>query len=169
VNDAAPARADNDDGKLRLKLWLRLLACSQTIEKDVRARLRTAHATTLPRFDVMAALERHPEGLTMGQLSRRLRVSNGNVTGVVERLVREGLVRRRQADGDRRSIRIALTGRGVTLFRRMAVEHQAWIDALLTGVDDDDIERATALLERVQDSAERAQKTGRTNHAHGRV
>ena len=82
------------DGKSRLRLWLRLLTCSGLVERTVRRRLRQEFAATLPRFDLMAALERAPAGLTMGELSQRLKVSNGNVTGVVERLVREGQVER---------------------------------------------------------------------------
>jgi DNA-binding MarR family transcriptional regulator len=110
-----------------LRLWLRLLACSQLIEKRVRAGLRDHFDTTLPRFDLMAQLERHPEGLKMKELSHRLMVTSGNVTGITDQLVAEGLVERVQVEGDRRSFRVRLTERGRALFARMAVQHEQWI------------------------------------------
>ena len=112
------------EGKDSLRLWLRLLTCSTMIEREVRARLRSQFGATLPRFDMMAALEREPDGLNMGELSRRLMVSNGNVTGVADRLAREGLVKRWSPPDDRRSSRLALTARGRKEFTAMAKAHQ---------------------------------------------
>jgi len=93
-----PEHAQNElaasDSKQRLRLWLKMLGCTNLVEREVRTRLRRQFNVTLPRFDLMAALERHPGGLTMGALSKHLMVSNGNVTGVVDRLVKDGLVRR---------------------------------------------------------------------------
>ena len=98
--------------KRRLRLWLRLYAATSVIEREMRRFLRRRFATTLPRFDLMAALERAPEGLTMGELSRRLMVSGGNITSIVDGLERDGLVRRRQPISDRRTSYIALTRQG---------------------------------------------------------
>ena len=121
------------EGKDSLRLWLRLLTCSTMIEREVRARLRSQFGATLPRFDMMAALEREPDGLNMGELSRRLMVSNGNVTGVADRLAREGLVKRWSPPDDRRSSRLALTARGRKEFTAMAKAHQGWIEEMLAG------------------------------------
>ncbi len=124
----------NDD-RLELRVWLRLLTCANMIDSHVRQHLRREFGTTLPRFDIMAQLDRAPDGLTMGELSRRLMVSNGNVTGLVGRLVGEGMVERRRAPGDRRSQIVRLTAEGARVFDRMAPAHQAWIEELLAGLD----------------------------------
>ena len=142
------------DGKTRLRLWLRLLTCSGLVERTVRRRLRQEFAATLPRFDLMAALERAPDGLTMGELSQRLKVSNGNVTGVVERLVREGQVERTALPTDRRIYRVALTAAGRTAFAAMAARHAGWIDRLLGGLSDGEIEQLMALLARLRHGVE---------------
>ena len=119
------------DTKRRLRLWLRLYAATSVIEREMRRFLRTRFATTLPRFDLMAALGRVPEGLSMGDLSRRLMVTGGNVTAVVDSLERDGLVARRQPASDRRTSYVALTARGRAAFAGMAREHEQWIDRLL--------------------------------------
>ena len=124
----------NDD-RLELRVWLRLLTCTNLIDGHVRQRLRREFGTTLPRFDLMAQLDRAPDGLTMGELSRRLMVSNGNVTGLIDRLVGEGMVERRQAPSDRRSQIVRLSEEGARAFDRMAPAHQIWIEDLLAGLD----------------------------------
>ena len=133
-----------------LRLWLRLLTCTNVIEREVRTRLRNEFSVTLPRFDLMAALDRHPEGLSMGQLSAQLMVSNGNVTGVVDRLVREGAVVREPQPGDRRSYRITLTVQGRRNFAQMAAAHEEWIATLLGDLSDEEMTSLTALLERAR-------------------
>ncbi|MDJ1015544.1 MAG: MarR family transcriptional regulator [Paracoccaceae bacterium] len=120
--------------KARLRLWLRLLKTTRGIEGVLRERLRTEFGTTLPRFDVMAALSRAPEGMRMSEISGRLRVSNGNVTGIVDRLVSDGLARRVPAPGDRRAAVVRLTALGRDEFERQAAAHEAWIDELLSGI-----------------------------------
>ena len=142
------------DAKRRLRLWLRLLTCSGLVERAVRRRLREEFAVTLPRFDLMAALDRTPAGLTMGELSARLKVSNGNVTGVVERLVGEGLVERTALPTDRRSYRVALTAAGRTAFATMAARHADWIDRLLGDLSDGEIEQLMGLLGRLRRTVE---------------
>ena len=142
------------DGKSRLRLWLRLLTCSGLVERAVRRRLRQEFAATLPRFDLMAALDRAPAGLTMGELSQHLKVSNGNVTGVVERLVGEGLVERTALPTDRRSYRVALTATGRTAFAAMAERHAGWIDRLLGDLSDGEIEQLMGLLARLRQTVE---------------
>ena len=138
------------NGKASLRLWLRLLTCTNTIEREVRARLRRDFDVTLPRFDMMAALERAPDGLSMGELSERLMVSNGNVTGVADRLVREGVAERWSPEADRRSFRIALTEYGRREFAAMAKLHQGWIEEMLSGLNAAERETLMALLTKVK-------------------
>jgi len=136
--------------KAPLRLWLRLLTCSTMIERDVRARLRRDFEATLPRFDMMAALERAPDGLSMGELSRRLMVSNGNVTGVAERLTREGLAKRWSPPDDRRSSHLALTARGRKEFSAMAKAHKGWIEKMMAGLNPKERDALMALLAKLK-------------------
>jgi len=145
--DAADATPDH---KLTLRLWLRLLGCSTLVEKAVRARLAAEFDTTLPRFDVLAALERTPKGLQLGELSRALLVSNGNVTGVIARLVAEGLVDRRVDEADGRVVRVSLTRAGREAFLEMAGAHEAWIEGMLEGLAHADQTELLTLLTRLQ-------------------
>jgi DNA-binding MarR family transcriptional regulator len=121
------------EGKQKLRLWLRLLGASRAIETELRRRLREAFGETLPRFDVMAALDRKRAGMTMTELSRYLMVSNGNVTGIIDRLVSEGLVARLAHEGDRRATFVRLTPRGAQRFQVMAKAHEAWVGEILAG------------------------------------
>ena len=132
--------------KERLRLWIRLLRASRTIEGELRERLRKEFDTTLPRFDVMAALSRAPEGMLMSDLSRFLLVSNGNVTGIVGRLVSEGLVTRSRRNGDRRTSMVRLTEAGASHFKTVASAHERWIGELLSGVGEDETRRLAAML-----------------------
>jgi DNA-binding MarR family transcriptional regulator len=132
--------------KDRLRLWIRLLRASRTIEAELRDRLKQEFDTTLPRFDVMAALYRVPEGMLMSDLSRFLLVSNGNVTGIVDRLVSEGLVQRTRRNGDRRTSIVRLTEAGSELFRTIAGAHERWVSELLDGVSGNDTRRLAAML-----------------------
>jgi DNA-binding MarR family transcriptional regulator len=116
-----------------LRLWLRLLTCTQLIESRVRTSLREQFGTTLPRFDLMAQLERQPNGMLMKELSQRMMVTGGNVTGITDQLVTEGLVERNEVEGDRRAYRVCLTARGRKAFVAMARSHEEWIaDAFAT-------------------------------------
>ncbi len=139
--------------KQSLRLWLRILSCTMLIEGTIRNRLREHFNTTLPRFDVLSALHRAHDGLSMGELSRMLMVSNGNVTGVVTRLVSDGLVERNQSLEDRRTHVVTLTKEGETAFNAMADAHEAWIDELFAAVSNEDAERLLVDLRRVQNSA----------------
>jgi DNA-binding MarR family transcriptional regulator len=132
--------------KARLRLWIRLLRASRFIEGVTRERFKVQFNMTLPRFDVMAALYRQPEGMLMSEIARFLIVSNGNVTGIVDRLVAEGLVARSQRNGDRRTSFITLTRRGRSAFAAMASAHEHWIDELLGGVSARDAEQLSAKL-----------------------
>jgi DNA-binding MarR family transcriptional regulator len=134
------------DSKERLRLWIRLLRASRTIEAELRERLKKEFATTLPRFDVMAALYRVPEGMLMSDLSRFLLVSNGNVTGIIDRLVSEGLVLRARRNGDRRTSMVRLTEAGVAQFSTIAAAHESWIGELLGSVSEDETRRLAAML-----------------------
>ena len=133
-----------------LRLWLRLLTCTQLIEKQVRTQLRAQFDTTLPRFDLMAQLERHPEGLKMNELSRRMMVTGGNVTGITDQLVAEGLVERVGVAGDRRAYRVRLTPRGRKGFDDMARQHEQWIVLAFEGLSAREIETLHKLLGKVK-------------------
>jgi len=122
-----------DDHHQALKLWLRLLACTTRVENQIRSRLRTEFDTTLPRFDLLAQLERHPDGLSMRELSQRLMVTGGNVTGITDQLEAEGLVAREAHPSDRRSFAVKLTAAGRRQFKKMASTHEQWIVELLAG------------------------------------
>lgn len=128
--------------KAHLRLWLRILKVNRRIEAELRERLRTRFDTTLPRFDVMSALYRSggdgPAGLKMSELSRQLMVSNGNVTGIVDRLAEDGLALREAVPGDRRAARVRLTRKGEAEFRAQAEAHETWVSELLGGLDDDE-------------------------------
>jgi DNA-binding MarR family transcriptional regulator len=141
-----------DDHHESLRLWLRLLTCTLMIERAVRARLRDRFVITLARFDLMAQLERHPHGLRMGELSRRLMVTGGNVTGLTRELVEEGLVERRVAPGDRRSYSVRLTAKGKRAFDAMAAEHERWVEVMMSGLAPAERERLYALLGRLKTS-----------------
>jgi DNA-binding MarR family transcriptional regulator len=125
----------NDDDHLALRLWLRLLACTNLVEVPLRQRLRAQWGNSLARFDLMAQLDRHPQGMKMRELSRRLMVTGGNVTGLTDRLVAEGLVERRDDPRDRRSCTVLLTPEGKRLFRTRARAHEGWVVELLGGLD----------------------------------
>jgi DNA-binding MarR family transcriptional regulator len=147
---AVPAAAQKDgatsERKARLRLWIRLLRASRFIEGETRERFKAQFNMTLPRFDVMAALYRTPEGMLMSEIARFLIVSNGNVTGIVDRLVTEGFVARSQRNGDRRTSFITLTRRGRAAFAAMATAHEHWIDELLGGVSARDAKQLSAKL-----------------------
>ncbi len=117
-----------------LRLWLRLLTCCTLIESDIRGRLRAEHNTTLPRFDLMAQLERAPKGMKMSELSRHMMVTNGNITGITDQLEKEGLVERNKVATDRRSSIIKLTAKGKQAFEQMANSHEEWIQGLFSGL-----------------------------------
>jgi DNA-binding MarR family transcriptional regulator len=136
-----------------LRLWLRLLTCTQIVEKQVRSQLRERFETTLPRFDLMAQLERAPEGLKMNELSRRMMVTGGNVTGITDQLAAEGLVDRVDVEGDRRAYRVRLTSKGRKLFHDMAHQHENWIVDAFSGLSEKDISILHKLLGKVKDHA----------------
>ena len=134
------------DHHASLRLWLRLLSCTTRIEDTIRQRLREQFGITLPRFDLMAQLEREPEGLAMGEVSRRMMVTGGNVTSIVDQLEREQLVQRLPVPGDRRSYRLTLTEAGRSTFATMAQAHQAWVRELLSPLSAKEQSQLAALL-----------------------
>ena len=144
--------ARSDDHRA-LRIWLRLLTCTQLIEKQVRGRLREQFSTTLPRFDLMAQLERHPEGLKMNALSRLLMVTGGNVTAIVDQLEKEGLVERLDEPSDRRAFRIRLTKSGERSFADMARAHEEWVVELLSGLSRREQDELLRLLARAKEHA----------------
>lgn len=141
------------DDHSALRVWLRLLTCTQLIERRVRSGLREAFGTTLPRFDLMAQLERHPEGLKMNELSRLLMVTGGNVTAIVDQLEKEGLVERLDEPDDRRAFRIRLTRAGEKSFAEMARAHEQWIVELLGGLTRREQDELLRLLAKVKSHA----------------
>ena len=143
----ARAHSEHPD---ELRLWLRLLTCTQQIERQVRAGLRDQFDTTLPRFDLMSQLERAPEGMKMNELSRRMMVTGGNVTGITDQLVTEGLVERMQVEGDRRAFRVRLTAKGRSHFHAMAQRHEQWIVDAFAALGVRDIATLHRLLGKVK-------------------
>ena len=133
-----------------LRLWLRMLTCSQLIEKQVRAGLRDEFNTTLPRFDLMAQLEREPQGMKMNELSRRMMVTGGNITPVTDQLVKEGWVERMELPHDRRAWLVRLTPAGRSLFKKMAKRHEAWIVAAFSSLSQRDVHQLHELLGQVK-------------------
>jgi len=148
------------DHEAELRLWLRLLTCTTLIEGEVRRRLRDEFDMTLPRFDLMAQLDKAPNGMTLGELSQRMMVSNGNVTGLAERLVEQGVLDRRASPTDRRAQIVSLTAEGRRAFRAMARTHEDWIAGIFAGLDAADIETLMALLAKAKTSARTAVSGG---------
>lgn len=144
------------DHKDELRLWLRMLTCSTLIEREIRRRLREEFRTTLPRFDLMAQLEKSATGMTVGEVSQRLMVSNGNVTTVVAGLVEDGLLDKRPAAHDRRVQVISLTAAGRRQFRAMAERHEEWIADLYAGLGGEDIAGLMRLLGQTKRSIQQA-------------
>jgi DNA-binding MarR family transcriptional regulator len=139
-----------------LRLWLRLLTCTTLIEGEVRSRLRERFDVTLPRFDLMAQLDKVPDGMTLSDVSKRMMVSNGNVTGLVERLVESGHLDRRTSANDRRVQVIRLTRAGRTEFRKMAAEHETWIADIFAGLSPKDVRELMRLLAKTKASAQKS-------------
>ena len=150
-----------DHHKDELRLWLRLLATTTLIEREVRGRLRDRFSVTLPRFDLMAQLDRAPQGMTLGELSRRMMVTNGNVTGLAERLVAEGILSRRTVESDRRTHLVQLTEEGRRQFRKMARVHERWIADLFADLTKEDTDQLMELLGKAKQSARKAVGDGR--------
>ena len=133
------ANADHEfrahaDQHASLRLWLRLLSCTTRVEDKIRQKLRESFDITLPRFDLMAQLERHPDGLSMGELSRRMMVTGGNITTIVDQLEKEKLVLRVVGVNDRRSFTVKLTQAGKDAFTDMAIAHEAWVANIFEGL-----------------------------------
>lgn len=161
MDDAAEAQGDGPTdvetaadlaARPELRLWLRLSACDALIGRKLRTRLRETFDTTPARYDLMALLDKAPDGLTMGELSKRLMVTNGNVTGIVDRLVQDGLAARASASYDRRTQFVRLTPPGRTALRTMAEAHQSWLADLMGGLERDEVAALLGLLDRLKRS-----------------
>ena len=134
------------DQHASLRLWLRLLSCTTRVEDKIRQKLRESFDITLPRFDLMAQLERHPDGLSMGELSRRMMVTGGNITTIVDQLEKEKLVLREVGANDRRSFTVKLTQAGKDAFTNMAIAHEAWVADMFEGLSVDQQSQLYTLL-----------------------
>jgi DNA-binding MarR family transcriptional regulator len=139
-----------------IRLWLRLLTCTTLIEGEVRSRLRERIDVTLPRFDLMAQLDKNPGGMTLGELSSRMMVSNGNVTGLVERLLALGLLDRRPSPSDRRAQLVSLSSDGRRAFRSMARTHENWIAEIFAELGPGEIDDMMRLLAKAKTSTAKA-------------
>lgn len=142
----------NSASKARLRLWIRLLKAQRRVEAELRDKLRTEFGSTLPRFDVLSALFRAREGLRMSELSEVLMVSNGNVTGIVDRLVEDGTVVRLPVDGDRRAMRVRLTSKGNDYFLKLAAEHECWVSELFGMFDESQAEELASKLQAIPET-----------------
>ena len=142
----SPRATASAAAKARLRLWIRMLRLTRAIESELRENLRTEFSATLPRFDVMAALYRFPRGMILSELSRYLMVSNGNVTGIVNRLVSDGLVERTRRGGDRRTTVVRLSEHGTASFESMARAHESWVNEIFTNLTPGEAETLAARL-----------------------
>ena len=168
MDDQAPIPLDAEtkvaerpaDHEAELRLWLRLLTCTTLIEGEVRRRLRDEFDMTLPRFDLMAQLDKAPNGMTLGELSQRMMVSNGNVTGLAERLVEQRILDRRPSPNDRRAQIVSLTAEGRRAFRTMARTHEGWVAQIFAGLNAVEIDQLMGLLAKTKASARMAVNGG---------
>ncbi|MES3020133.1 MAG: MarR family transcriptional regulator [Pseudomonadota bacterium] len=157
-NQDAPENTDELDLSSRLtqehhqslKLWLRMLSCTVRIETEIRTRLRNTFDITLPRFDLMAQLERYPKGLRMGELSKRMMVTGGNITGITDQLALENLVVRVPDPKDRRVYSVRLTPAGRRAFADMARVHEQWVAELLKDISSEDKGTMIGLLSQMK-------------------
>jgi DNA-binding MarR family transcriptional regulator len=147
------------DQHASLRLWLRLLSCTTRVEDRIRQKLRESFDITLPRFDLMAQLERHPEGLTMGELSRRMMVTGGNITTIVDQLEKEKLVAREVGLHDRRSFLVKLTKAGREAFKDMAVAHEAWVANMFEGLSSNQLSQLYTLLGSLKKNLQKQEET----------
>ena len=147
------------DQHASLRLWLRLLSCTTRVEDKIRQKLRETFDITLPRFDLMAQLERHPDGLTMGELSRRMMVTGGNITTIVDQLEKESLVQRQVGANDRRSFTVKLTKAGRDAFAGMAIAHEAWVADLFTGLSETQQSQLYTLLGALKKNLQKQEET----------
>ncbi|MGR3198491.1 MAG: MarR family winged helix-turn-helix transcriptional regulator [Paracoccus sp. (in: a-proteobacteria)] len=155
-SDVSPYEAaGRETRRQRLRLWLQMLKAVRYVENDLRERLRQGYDMTLPRFDVLAALTAAPEGLRMTELSQQLMVSNGNVTGIVDRLVADGLAERETIETDRRAFRVRITEQGQGMMREMTARHLEWIDELLGDVTEADAARGISIMLDIRHKAKR--------------
>lgn len=159
----AETKADElpEDHGDELRLWLRLLTCTTLVESEIRRKLRARFGVTLPRFDLMAQLDKVPEGMTLSAVSKRMMVSNGNVTGLVDRLVESGHLDRRTSNSDRRVQVIWLTKQGREEFRKMASEHARWISQIFSELTEKDMKELMRLFARAKSSIKKASNPDR--------
>ena len=142
-----------------LRLWLRIVSCTQMVEQEVRTMLRDKFDTTLPRFELLSALDRVPDGLSMGELSSWLMVTKGNVTGIAERLSEDGYIKRNPTPTDRRSFCVTLTPKGKKLYKEMENEYEALLDSLFSEVTLDDSDMFTGVLAKVKEAVEEVRES----------
>lgn len=144
-----------DAGKSELRVWLRLLATTKLISQEIRRRLRSEFGATLPQFDLLAQLYREPDGLRLGEISKRTMVTNGNITGLVARLEEDGLIRRETPGDDRRVTVARLTPKGRTTFAEMAKVHERWLQEMLEDVDERTVSALLTHIDQLQRSVKR--------------
>ena len=150
-NSDHETRISEDDHRA-LRLWLRILTCSNLVESDLRGLLRTEFKTTLPRFDLLAQLERVPEGLTMGELSKRMMVSGGNISGITSQLVDEGLVTRKPVPNNRRTFIVKLTTKGDRYFKKLSDKHENWVIKMFSHLTETEMQTMMDILRKLKDS-----------------
>jgi len=141
-------------GKDGLRLWLRIMTCSQMIEEQIKAILRDEFSMTLPRFEVLAALDRVPDGLSMVELSRWLMVTKGNITGIAERLSEDKFITRKPIPTDRRSFCVTLTDEGRELYRQMADRYEQCIDEIFTDISQEEMDAFMGLLSKTKEAVD---------------
>ena len=137
-----------------LRLWLRIVSCTQLVEQEIRTMLREKFDMTLPRFELLSALDRVADGLTMSELSRWLMVSKGNVTGIAERLSEDGFIVREPTPTDRRSFVVTMTEKGRKAYKEMELEYEKLLDKLFDDLTLDDSDMFAGMLAKIKESVE---------------
>lgn len=150
----------NPNGRDSLRLWLQLITLTTVVEKKIRRNLKMEFETTLPRFDIMATLERSSKKMTMGELTKKLLVSKGNVTGVVASLVKQGLLKRERDEGDKRTHYLSLTARGRREFAKQAKAHQSWINDYFSGLEKGQLSAMVDQLSKLKETTSQNQERG---------
>ncbi|MGH1578833.1 MarR family winged helix-turn-helix transcriptional regulator [Planktotalea sp.] len=148
-----PTIQDENLAQQRLRLWLQMLKATRNVEARLRNELRENYDTTLPRFDVLATLLANPGGIKMSALSEQLVVSNGNVTTIINRLVKDGLVKRTNLESDRRAFVVEITPKGQEFVLEVAGEHLGWINDIFAGVTDADTARGISIMLDIRNGA----------------
>ena len=130
-----------------LKLCIELIRCSSQLDRIIDRNLRSKFGQSISRFDLLAQLQRVGEsGLSIGELGKRLISAKGNITGLINRMIKDELLLKTAKIGDRRSFNIKASAKGSQLFKQMADSHAQWVYELFADIDLESMNNMTYLL-----------------------